>query len=88
MAEPFYQGYPGHGKLPHYPMLNHNYGFSLHAQPDQTEPMIWFSTLIDGEEPLVGVQLLTARDVAVLCGELQKCLRHAEWAWLQNPSNP
>ena len=89
MTEPmFHAEFLDEPKLPHYWIENQVFGIPDKSFPGQREPAIRMDVLIDGPTMLVGVQVLTARDIGVLCAELQKALRLAERLWVELPAFP
>ena len=81
MAEPMNLYFEGVGHLPHYPVLGQHIGRMAQAFDDQTEPLVEVSVLIDGPTPLAGVYWMNAHQIALLCADLHRCLRHAEMDW-------
>ncbi len=88
MAEPlFHDEFMGEPELPYYRILNQTFNVAAQADPSQTEPEVRLCSLMDGSERVVGIQVLTARDIGVLCAELHKALRLAERLWVELPTN-
>ena len=89
MADPLFRDeFLGESDLPNYLVLNQTFNVATKTDPTQTEPEVRLCSLIDGPAHLVGIQVLTARDIGVLCAELHKALRLAERLWAELPLDP